>query len=478
MTRAILIIEDELVLAKNIKAYLDRHEYETVTVHSGEEGIERLDGFLPDVVVLDYHLPKMNGLKVMEQLRSRIPSIKVIIITGNATVELAVQAMKSGAFDYLCKPIVLGELKLLIDRAVGQERVEKTLNCMRAQQASKSELKNLLGESPPMLALKESIRRLAEAEFRLLDNDLPTVLITGETGTGKELVARAVHFEGARKAQPFIELNCASIPPQMLEAELFGYERGAFTDARERKYGLIEAADGGTLFLDEIGELDLGVQTKLLKVLEEKKVRRLGGLREQRIDFRIVAATNQDLYSRVLDGKFRSDLYYRLKMVQLHLPPLRARGSDVLLLAKAFLEMHGVRYRKPRLFLTADAQRALLDWHWPGNVRELRHMLEQIVLMAQQDAISPEALLLPPALASHGQDTHSLLVPGAEAQQSLNLESVERQYLIAALGNAEWNVTRAARLLGLSRDALRYRIEKFGIKSDAHPGQTWNQAGR
>ena len=466
MTRAILIIEDELVLAKNIKAYLERHQYEAVAVHSGEEGIERLDEFLPDVVVLDYHLPKMNGLEILAQICRKIPSIKVIMITGNATVEIAVQAMKLGAFDYLSKPIVLRELKLIVDRALGQERVEKTLNYMQAQQASKSELKNLLGESPPMLALKDSIRRLAQAEYVLVDDDLPTVLITGETGTGKELVARAVHFEGARKAQPFIELNCASIPPQMLEAELFGYERGAFTDARERKFGLIEAADGGTLFLDEIGELELAVQTKLLKVLEEKKVRRLGGLREHHINFRVIAATNQDLQASVMEGKFRSDLYYRLKMVQLALPPLRARPGDILLLAKAFLSVHGARYRKPHLYLTVEAQQALRHWHWPGNVRELRNMLEQVALMAQQDAITAEDLLLPAASTGHDNQPLSVVRAGPETDQGFNLEGMERQYLIAALGTSKGNVTRAARMLGLSRDALRYRIEKYSIKSE------------
>ncbi|MGJ9416603.1 sigma-54-dependent transcriptional regulator [Massilia sp. CMS3.1] len=466
MTHAILIIEDELVLAKNMKAYLERYQYEAVAVHSGEEGIERLESFMPDVVVLDYHLPKMNGLEVLAQIRRRIPLIKVIMITGNATVEVAVQAMKLGAFDYLSKPLVLRELKLIVDRALGHERVEKTLSYMQAQQASRSELKNLLGESPPMLALKETIRRLAQAECLLLDDDLPTVLITGETGTGKELVARAVHYEGARKTQPFVELNCASIPPQMLEAELFGYERGAFTDARERKYGLIEAADGGTLFLDEIAELELAMQTKLLKVLEEKKVRRLGGLREHRINFRVIAATNQDLQSSVLDGKFRADLYYRLKMVQLALPPLRKRPGDILLLARAFLAAHGARYRKPNLHLTADAQRALIHWHWPGNVRELRNMLEQVALMAQHDAITLEELLLPSASTGHDPGTLPIVRTASDAEQAFNLEGMERRFLIAALGTSKWNVTRAAKMLGLSRDALRYRIEKYSIKGE------------
>jgi len=461
MTHAILIIEDERVLAKNIKTYLERHGHAAVVVHSGEEGLARLDGALPDVVVLDFHLPGVDGLEVLARIRARSASVKVIMITGDATVKVAVQAMKLGAFDYLSKPVVLRELRLLVDRALGLDRSREPAPTGPAPEAGGSELDKLAGESAPMLALKDTIRRLAEAERLVLDNDLPTVLIIGETGTGKECVARAVHFEGARKARPFIEINCASIPPQMLEAELFGHERGAFTDARERKYGLIEAADGGTLFLDEIGELDLPMQAKLLKVLEEKKLRRLGGLQEHRIDFRVIAATNQDLQLRVREGKFRSDLYYRLKMVQLELPPLRERGDDVLLLARGFLAMHASRYRKPGLFFTPCAQRALRGWHWPGNVRELRNMLEQIALMAREEAIAARDLALPSSVAHHPP-----AAPAAPPGQEMNLEGMERQYLVAALGQARWNVTQAARSLGLSRDAMRYRIEKYSIKGE------------
>jgi DNA-binding NtrC family response regulator len=465
MTRAVLIIEDELVLSKNIKIYLERHEYEAVAVHSGEEGIEKLEAFLPDVVVLDYSLPNMNGLEVLSRLRGKLPDIKVIMITGNATVEVAVQAMKAGAYDYLAKPVVLSELKLLVDRALGQERVEKTLNYIQARQASGCQLKNLLGESAPMLELKQRIRRLNAAEEALADNDLPAVLITGETGTGKEVVARAVHFSGPRKAQPFIELNCATLPAHLIEAELFGYERGAFTDARERKYGLVEAAEGGTLFLDEIGELDLATQSKLLKVLEEKKVRRLGGLRESRINFRIIAATNQDLQRRVHEGKFRSDLYYRLKTVHLALPPLRARDGDIMLLANAFLATHGTRYRKPTLHFTPQAEKRLLAWHWPGNVRELRNMLEQIVLMAEGNAIRAEDILFP-AAASADEMVAEDNLPATDANgKTLNLEGMERQFLVTALEKSRWNVTQAAKLLGLSRDTLRYRMEKYSLKS-------------
>jgi two-component system, NtrC family, response regulator AtoC len=470
--RAILIIEDEAVLAKNIKTYLERHGYEAVSVATGEEGLEKLEAFLPDVVVLDYHLPNMNGLEVLARLRSVSPDVKVIMITGHATVEVAVQAMKGGAYDYLSKPVVLSELKLLVDRALGQERVEKTLSYLQARQASNGDLKHLLGESAPMVALKERIRRLTAAEHALSDNDLPAVLITGETGTGKEVVARAVHFEGPRKAQPFIELNCASIPPHLLEAELFGYERGAFTDAKERKFGLVEAADGGTLFLDEIGEIELAVQIKLLKVLEEKKVRRLGGLRENRINFRIIAATNQDLERRVQEGKFRADLYYRLRMVHLSVPPLRARGGDILQLATAFLAMHGTRYRKPDLYFTPEAVERLQSWLWPGNVRELRNMLEQIVLMAQGNAITADEILFPAAAGLHHDPQAAQAVPSMPAGQALNLEGMERQFLVAALEKSGWNVTRAAKMLGLSRDTLRYRMEKFDLKSKPPGGPT------
>jgi DNA-binding NtrC family response regulator len=457
-----MIIEDERVLAKNIKTYLERHEYEAMVLDSGEEALSRLDAFQPDVLVLDYHLPKMNGLEVLAEIRGRAPRAKVIMITGNATVEVAVQAMKAGAFDYLAKPVVLGELKLLVDRALGQERVEAKLDYIQGRQASESCMSRLLGESPPMRSLKDKILRLAAAESSLADNDLPAVLITGETGTGKEVVARAVHFQGPRKAQPFIELNCASIPPHLLEAELFGYERGAFTDARERKYGLVEAADGGTLFLDEIGELDVPVQIKLLKVLEEKKVRRLGGLRENRINFRIIAATNQDLERRVHEGKFRSDLYYRLRMVHLPLAPLRERDGDILVLARAFLAMHGARYRKPQLVFTPAAEQKLQAWHWPGNVRELRNMLEQTVLMAQGDAITADELLFPGPVPA--QERAPAAAAETDPDRPLNLEGMERQFLTAALAKADWNVTHAARMLGLSRDALRYRMEKYNIR--------------
>jgi transcriptional regulator with GAF, ATPase, and Fis domain len=329
----------------------------------------------------------------------------------------------------------------------------------------------MIGESAPMMELKDSLRRLIAAEHLLADNDPPSVLIVGETGTGKALVARALHFEGKRGAQPFIEINCAAMPSHLLEAELFGYERGAFTDAKVRKPGLLEAADGGTVFLDEIGEAELSFQSKLLKVLEEKRLRRLGGLHEISVNFRIIAATNQDLELRVQEGKFRSDLYFRLRTMPLNVPPLRKRGHDVLLLAKNYLNLHGARYRKPGLFFTPSAELTLLSWPWPGNVRELRNTLEHVVLMAREDAIgeshlakliSPEGMHIEPKMPAYAA---SAPASGSVPTDELNLEKLERECLVRALQNARWNVTQAAKLLGLSRDTLRYRMEKYSLKN-------------
>jgi two-component system response regulator AtoC len=297
----------------------------------------------------------------------------------------------------------------------------------------------------------------------------PAVLINGETGTGKELVARALHFDGVRASAPFVEINCASIPAALLESELFGYERGAFTDARQRKTGLVEAAQGGTLFLDEIGEVDIAIQAKLLKLLEDRTVRRLGGLREQTVDVRFVAATNRDLEKMVQDGRFRADLFFRLRIVHIAVPPLRARGDDVLALARMFLKMHGARYGKPDLALSETAERALRRYAWPGNVRELRNAVEQAVLLAHDAVIDASQFPFCESLSPVG-DTGAADAPAAPTQltdSGVNLNDLERDLLMQALERAGWNVTRAAQLLAVTRDTLRYRMEKYRIKPPA-----------
>jgi len=464
MGYAVLIVEDETILAKNIKTYLERLEYDVRVVPTAEEGLTQVDAFKPDAILLDFHLPGMDGLEALAKFRQHDPGVRIFMLTGHGTVQLAVDAMKAGATEFLTKPVVLGKLKLLLEKALGDERREGTLSYYQSREAAQSGLDRLIGESLPMLALKDTMRRLLESERALADADVPAVLINGETGSGKELVARAMHFDGPRGKGPFIEINCSSIPTHLLESELFGYERGAFTDARERKLGLVEAADGGTLFLDEIGDIDHSLQAKLLKLLEDKSLRRLGSVRDQAVNVRFITATHQPLDQLVREGRFRSDLFYRLRIIHLVVPPLRERGPDILLLARHFLAVHGKRYGKEVNFSPA-AERALLTHSWPGNVRELRNIIEQAVLLARGPVIGPEQLPLAAVSAPMGGTGVGGMMPGLYdiPDEGIQLEQVERELVRRGLEKAGGNVTQAARLLGLTRDTLRYRIEKFGI---------------
>jgi DNA-binding NtrC family response regulator len=469
MSNAILIIEDEATLAKNIQRYLERAEYEVQVVSSGEQGLERFDGFQPDVVLLDYRLSGMDGLEVLRGIRERDAQVKVIFMTAHGNVETAVEAMKAGADEYLTKPVALAELRLLVDKAFGQDRIEGELSYYHARDARRGGLAAIQGVSPAIVDLKQRIERMLDTESSLKGGVPPAVLVTGETGTGKELVARAIHFGGARRERAFVEVNCASLPSQLVEAELFGHERGAFTDAKGRKLGLVEAANGGTLFLDEIGEIGHDVQVKLLKLLEDRRVRRLGSVRDREVDVRVVAATNREMEAHVQSGNFRSDLYFRLRIVELKVPPLRERGDDVLLLAEHFLDHHARRYGKSGLAFSAPARSAMMAYSWPGNVRELRNVVENAVLLSAENRIGPEHLSLSPMLAAaNGNGTHGAgRFPPALPAEGIRLEDVERDLVVQALDRESWNVTRAARLLGLSRDTLRYRIEKFQLKEHA-----------
>ncbi|MEO8133157.1 MAG: sigma-54 dependent transcriptional regulator [Betaproteobacteria bacterium] len=467
MAAGILIIEDELTLAKNIATYLGRAGYDACVASSGEDGLARLETFRPEVVLLDYALPGISGLDVLHRIKALDSGIPVILMTGNGSELVAVAAMKAGAHDYLIKPVVLSELKLRLEKLLGDTKRDEELTYHRSKVAADGGLEKLIGDSAPMQALKGAIRQLLVADASLADEELPAVLITGETGTGKELVARALHFGGPRRDAPFVELNCSTIPGDLLEAELFGYERGAFTDAKQKKLGLIETATGGTLFLDEIGDLDPRVQVKLLKLLEDKIVRRLGSVREQRANIRIVAATNRDLEQAVRDGGFRADLLFRLRIVHFELPPLRARGDDALALAAHYLDLQRRRYRKPQLRLTAEAKQAMLRYRWPGNVRELRNLIEQAVIMTTGDSIGAAELRLTSTIGATLPQVDSPATTSSTDRQAaasgLNLAEVERELLVRALAQAEGNVTQAARLLGVSRDTVRYRVEKHGL---------------
>ena len=450
---AILVIEDETTLAENIVTYLRRAGFDAEHAPDAEQGLARIESFRPDVIVLDYNLPGMDGLAALRSIREVDVGIKVIMLTGHGSVRVAVEAMKASAFDYVAKPVVLSELKALIARAIDDERRDEAIAHLQ-RAAGGTGLAAIVGESPAIHTLKDTIRRLVSTE-RGSSGAPPPVLITGETGAGKELVARAVHFEGARAARPFVEINCGAIPGNLLESELFGHERGAFTDARDRKIGLIEAADGGTLFLDEIGDMELALQVKLLRVLEEQVIRRLGSVRDRAVSVRIVSATNRSLEDLVAAAKFRSDLLFRLRIISLHTPPLRERGDDSILLARHFLARLAGNYGRKGMSLTADAEEAIRTHPWPGNVRELRNVVEQAVLLAPQAAITGEILRLAPA---------TVPAVGTATAGNRTLEDVEREMLRDALDRTLWNVSRAAQMLGVSRDTLRYRMVKFGMR--------------
>jgi two-component system, NtrC family, response regulator AtoC len=459
MSQAILIIEDEEVLGRNMLHYLQRAGFEVQLAATAMQGLALYEQMQPDVVVLDYHLPDVDGLQALERIRALDPQARVVMLTGHGSVELAVQAMRAGSFDFLTKPVALGQLKLRLEQAVGQARADSALHYYRERDAQTATQPGLIGESPPMRALRRTLAQLLEAEAQLRDTDAPAVLVLGETGAGKEVVARALHDGGPRRDKPFVELNCAALPATLLESELFGHERGAFTDARERKLGLVETAEGGTLFLDEIGDMDVALQAKLLKLLEEKTVRRLGSVREQRVSVRVIAATHRPLEALVREGRFRADLYYRLCVVQLQLPALRERGSDILLLARHFLALHAARYGKPAPQLTPPAEAALLAHPWPGNVRELRNVLEQAVLLNNRPLLDVAQLSLIAATATRPSAV-------APAPGPTSLPAIEREALLQALRNNGWNVSRAARALGISRDTLRYRIDKHGLAAE------------
>ena len=468
MGKTVLVVEDDTIQARNISAYLARNGWEVQACASAEDALHACESQPPDVVVTDHRLPRLTGIELLQRLREADPLAKCIVMTGDCTAQTAVAAMKAGAYDYVLKPVVMAELHLLLERAVGAARMEQALQFHHQRQASGAGVKALIGESPAMQELKSTIRQVLEAERRVAEGDLPAILIVGETGTGKELVARSLHFDGARAAGPFVEINCASIPSQLLESELFGHEKGAFTDAKERRTGLVEAADGGTLFLDEIGEIDLSLQAKLLKLLEEKTVRRIGAMKERKVNLRIISATNRDLAAMVKQGTFRGDLYFRLRIISLTVPSLRQRGEDILLLARHFLEQHARRYAKPGLRFSQEAEQTLLGYYWPGNVRELRNMLEQTVLLAEGNEIHPAQLAMCPGLAPDAQFERAftgvrqpcMSLPKNDAELAL----VERTLVIRTLERTGWNVTRSAKLLGLSRDMMRYRIEKMGLQ--------------
>src|SRR5262245_17251841 len=369
-------------------------------------------------------------------------------MTAFSTVENAVEAMKLGAWHYIDKPFNLPEVSIAVEKALETSRLRREVRTLRSSQGREYGFDSIIGGSPAMLAIKSMLARVA-------NSPASTVLLTGETGTGKDLAAKAIHYNSDRAGKPFVNITCSALPEQLLESELFGHERGAFTDARQQKRGLFETADGGTVFLDEIGEMTAGLQSKLLRFLEEKTFKRVGGLADIRVDVRVIAATNRNLETEVQAGTFREDLFYRLQVMPILLPPLRERRGDIPLLANYYIDRYNGEFRKRVRGLTPEAMAMLEQHRWPGNIRELRNVIERAMLLLEKEWIAPDDLT---ALARSG--SASLFRLPADG---VNLEDVERQLLVQALERAGGNQTHAGQLLGINRDQVRYRIEKFGL---------------
>ena len=455
----ILVIDDDESLRRVLEYNLAQEGYAVLSAASGEQGLELLKKEGADVVVTDVRMPGMDGLQVMESVRKVDPNIQVIILTAFGTIEMAVEAMKAGAFHYISKPFNRDELKLTLRKALHLKDLERENVTLRQELKERTGLETIIADSPQMQAILEMIGRVAPTET--------TVLILGESGTGKELIAQAIHARSPRGGGPFVAVNCAAIPENLLESELFGHVRGAFTGAIRDRIGKFEAAERGTIFLDEIGEMRPELQVKILRCLEERVLERVGDNKLIRVDVRVLAATNKDLTKAIQAGEFREDLYYRLNVVPLQIPPLRERREDIRPLVQHFLRRLGA---PPRLTITPEAFRALETYEWPGNVRELENALERAMIFHREDAITladlPETVRTPKV-----KETTSLPVSLPEA--GISLEEVEKELILRALQKHDWNQSRAARYLGITRHTLLYRIEKHNI---VRPGSRGEQA--
>ncbi len=460
MNARLLVVDDDPAFCDLVSADLGtRGEFEVVTVTTSQGAWQRLQEEEFDAVITDLTLPGMSGIELCRRLAADRSDIPVIVITGFGSLDSAIQAIRAGAYDFVTKPVEMDQLALVAERAVKHRQLSDEVKRLRRAVRNTELMGPLIGRSEAMKRVYDLVRRLAD--------NTATVLITGESGTGKELVARALHEQGPRRSGHFVAINCAAMPETLLESELFGHVRGAFTDARQDRTGLFVQADGGTLLLDEIGEMPLGTQAKLLRAVQERKVRPVGGNVEIPFDTRIVAATNRELEAEVQARRFREDLYYRINVVKLHLPPLRDRGHDILLLAQHFLERYADRYNAKVVGISRGVAERLLAAPWPGNVRELENCVERAVALARFDHIVLDDL--PDHLR---ETTPGQPIPLADSEASLlPMAEVERRYILHVLDVVGGNKTRAAEILGLDRKTLYRKLERYAegkVGDDGH----------
>lgn len=447
MKAKILVIDDDTSLRRVLEYNLEEEGYEVQAASSGEKGLSLMEDFQPNLVITDMKMTGMTGLMVLKIIKERSPDTLVIIITAFGTVDAAVEAMKSGAYDYITKPFNREALKLTVRKALQFSDLTAENKRMKSALSDQSDFHTIIGSSKEMENVFKVIRKVADTEA--------PVLITGESGTGKELVARSIHANSSRRNGPFVTINCAAIPRDLLESELFGHTKGAFTGAIKEKKGKFQLADGGTIFLDEVGELRLELQPKLLRALQEKEVEPIGSTKVQKLDVRVVAATNLNIEQAIKSGSFREDLYYRLSVIPLHLPPLRDRTEDIRLLVKYFVGKHS----SSKIRIENDALELLMAYPWPGNVRELENTIERLIIMRNGDTI--QLADIPVKFREYTVKTSGVVTLPDEGY---SLEQLEREIVVAALERNAWNQTAAARFLRIPRHTLIYRIEKYDIK--------------
>jgi two-component system response regulator PilR (NtrC family) len=454
----ILVVDDEQSLRDVLSIMLKRAGYAVTSAMDGEEAIEFLNKEIFDLVITDLRMPKLDGMEVLKAVKSASPETVVLIITAFATADSAVEAMKQGAYDYLTKPFQVDEVQLIIRNALEKRRLTTENMLLKREMASQSSFAQLIGQSEAMQKVFDVVRKVADSKSN--------VLICGESGTGKELVARAIHYNSARSVLPFVAVNCSAVPETLLESELFGHMKGSFTGAISNKAGLFEIADGGTIFLDEIGDTTPTIQVKLLRVIQEREFRRVGGNQDVKVDVRIVAATNKDLEQAVAEGSFREDLYYRLDVIPIRLPPLRMRTSDIPLLVNHFLERFSKESGKAKPVISPEAMHILLGHEWRGNVRELENLIERVVAFSMGGPVTDVEvrgwLHRPTTQSQQSAMPLDLTDEGLDLEGLIN--GIEKDLLLKALERSKWVKKKAARMLRLNTRSFRYRLEKYAIK--------------
>ncbi|HET7289194.1 MAG TPA: sigma-54 dependent transcriptional regulator [Thermodesulfobacteriota bacterium] len=457
MSSLILIIEDERLLCKQLHKALTQEGYSVISSYEGGEGINLARREDPDLVLLDLKLPDTDGLEVLKAFSRWERPPTTIMMTAHGNVEVAVTAIRVGAYDFIEKPFPLDKLKVMVRNALKTSELKNSLSAAAMRAQEKYGFGSLIGTSPVIKDLQSLFRKLTETDPR-------TILITGESGTGKGLAAKILHYNGVRKQGPFIEINCAAIPETLLESELFGHEAGAFTDAKKMKKGILEQADGGTVFLDEIGDMSLSLQAKLVKAVEERSFRRLGGNRDISVDLSVIAATNHDLKSLVKHSEFREDLYHRLRVISFEMPALRDRKEDIPVLIDHFISYFNSDLSKNITEIPDEIRKTFMNYNWPGNVRELRSTIERAVLLSEDGVLNPKYIMLEEGETLKVQNSDEKMVIDVPIEEA-SLYKIEKKVITKALDLNNWNQTRTAEMLGITREVLRYRMKKWGLLS-------------